>query len=250
MHGRNNLYLKQMSKPALGCMCTKLKAVALAAIVMLAAKADQGDWIARAGEPMSDAQVGDSLNRGGSSGAFLADSGQGWTNLANSMNTQNPYASRANHSGFSVRVMEPSAWLNLQKAKAAKMFLPYTFADARPIDRLQVLRVIVNADMPQFVVGNPGNSVAHVVLRSTSRRMVAQPIMIEPFSQGAENDFGATVARSGSIAVFTMKNLDQIRGEDDLREFLITVVGAGHVKGRDFDRDFKVKRKHFSAMGD
>ena len=98
--------------------------------------------------------------------------------------------------------------------------------------------------MPQFVSGSPGSNVTHVVLRSTNRLMVAQPILIEPFSQGAENDFGASVSRNGSIVVLTMKNPEQIRGADGSREFLITVVGDGH------DREFKWKRKHFSAMGD
>ena len=212
------------------------------------------DWMTAAGAPLTDDEVLSEMARVGTSGLFLSDSAQQFANVISNINAAqangNPYANRANHSGFSALILEPGAWLSRQRSAAEKKFLGYTIQDVTPQDRLNILRVVIFADMPQFLNGHPGNSVSHVVLRSTDRRVVAQPIYVEPFGQSAQNMFGASLSRGGEIAFFKMNALNIVRQGDPNREFFVTIVGEGRTGVGSYYRDFRVKRKHFAAMGD
>ena len=182
-------------------------------------------------------------------GLFLSDVEQGFANFANAMNTQNPWMKQTSHSGFSVMLYEPKAWIGAKRAKAAKEFKTLSEADLHENDRLSVLRVIVHADKPEYLtaLGNAdADNSEHVVLRSLDKSVVVQPIAVEPTAEGVWNAFGARAAYAGSIAVFSMAELERIRSISPNREFFVTVVG----KKIGSNRDFRIKPKHFFALGD
>ena len=85
------------------------------------------------------------------------------------------------------------------------------------------------------------SSVEHVVLRSENRKVVIQPLSVEPFTEESSNAMGGKATFQGVQAKFPLDGLKEVRDGDG--EFFITIIGAGHE-----NKDFKVKSKHFGKL--
>jgi len=117
------------------------------------------------------------------------------------------------------------------------MFLPEDFEP--------VLRVIVHPDKPNYVsaAGMTGtSSVRHVVIRNAERKLVIQPILVEPWTEKVSNAMGGSAKFVGVQALFTLDDFRRLRGADD-QEFFVTVIGTSGE-----EKDFKVKQKHFERL--
>ena len=181
-------------------------------------------------------------------GLHLIDKQQAFANVANAMNT-NGNAQQNSHTGYSVELYEPAAWLGKKRATASKEFKTFGIEDVDDRDRLPALRVHVSPDTP-FVVTAAGtrnsHSVEHVVLRSVDKLVVVQPVSIEETTSPVQNGFGAKLLYTGATAMFSLEDLEKVRAGSPEREFFVTIVG----QGRGANRDFRVKQKHFQMLGD
>ena len=81
------------------------------------------DWKRQVGPPLTPDQIDLYLNLADlPTGLYLQDTQQAFTNLGNDLNNQNPWLREANHSGFSLRLYEPKAWLGAKRAVTQKRF--------------------------------------------------------------------------------------------------------------------------------
>jgi len=185
--------------------------------------------------------------KGGRRGLVLRDTGQGFMQAMTAFS--NAYGSGPRQaepsSGFWVEAWTPLSWVEQQSSNAAKQYRNLTRAAVAEEGMLDpVFRVIVHPDTPNEV-SRPGmsgtSSVEHVVLRSQDRKIVIQPLSLEPFNEEAQNAFGAKVVFQGVMAQFSLAGLAAVRGGSG--EFFITVIGAGRE-----EKNFKVKPKHFSSL--
>ena len=223
------------------------KAAAGSALVAAGPKAD---WRSRAGAPYTTEQLKSFLiSAKPPVGLYLRDSLQSFGNIANDLNITNPVLSQTNHTGFSVMLYEPRAWLGAQKARALKEFRTFEAEDVWNDDRLPVLRVIVHPDSPEYLtaLGAAGATNAeHVVLRSVDRVQVAQPLSVEPTTEEFWSGLGARTSFAGLVAVFSMGDLERIRSASPGRELFVTIVG----ERKNSNKDFRVKQKFLAQLGD
>jgi hypothetical protein len=187
--------------------------------------------------------------KGKLTGLLLQDSGQGWANALNAMNTGlNGYRNQSDTStntGFSVRVYTPKTWVEQLASNAAKEYRPFVVADITEEMLEPVLRVVVYPDKPRHLTGSGmsgTSSVEHVVLRDENKRLVVQPISKESFSDTASSAL-RDMTYEGIIAKFPLDAVRELRGAKGDKEFLIVVVGAGTK-----EKEFKVKEKHFDRL--
>ena len=183
--------------------------------------------------------------KGGRRGLVLRDTGQAWaqalTAFGNGLNgTHNAMPS----TGFWVEAWTPLSWIEQQASNAAKRYLAFTTDDVDGEMRAPLFRVVVHPDTPAEVTarGMLGtSSVEHVVLRCDQKKLVVQPLGLEPFTEDAQNAMGAKVEFQGVIASFPLDGLAAVRGKSG--EFFITVIGNGGE-----EKIFKVKSKHFANL--
>jgi hypothetical protein len=185
--------------------------------------------------------------KGGRRGLVLRDTGQGimqaMTAFSNAYGNGPRQAEPS--SGFWVEAWTPLSWVEQQSSNAAKQYRSLTTGNVAEEAMLEpVFRVVVHPDKPNEVsrAGMSGtSSVEHVVLRSQDRKIVIQPLSLEPFNEEAQNAMGAKVVFQGVMAQFSLAGLATVRGGSG--EFFITVIGAGRE-----EKNFKVKPKHFSSL--
>jgi hypothetical protein len=185
--------------------------------------------------------------KGGRRGLVLRDTGQGVMQAMTAFS--NAYGSGSRQaepsSGFWVEAWTPLSWVEQQSSNAAKQYRTLTTGNVAEEAMLEpVFRVVVHPDTPNEVsrAGMSGtSSVEHVVLRSQDRKIVIQPLSLEPFNEEAQNAMGAKVVFQGVMAQFSLAGLATVRGVSG--EFFITVIGAGRE-----EKNFKVKPKHFSSL--
>lgn len=181
-------------------------------------------------------------------GIHLIDKQQTFANIANAMDTHGN-AQENSHSGYTVDLYEPSAWLGKRRAIAAKEYKTFGAEDTEELDRLPALHIQVSPDTPYYITGagiRSSRSVEHVVLRSIDKLVVVQPASIDQTTRQVQNAFGAKVLYTGAMCLFSLEDVEKVRSASPQREFFVTVVGQG--RGR--DRDFRVKPKHFEMLGD
>jgi hypothetical protein len=181
-------------------------------------------------------------------GLRLYDKQQAFANIANEMNT-NRYARQSSHTGYSVELYMPSAWLGMKRARAAKEFKVFSIDDVEDGDRLPIMRVRISPDTPIYLTAfgaANSHSVEHVVLRSIDKSVVIQPASIEPIETPVQNTFGARLLYTGATAAFSLADLEKVRSTSRDEEFLVTIIGQDTRRVR----DFRVKRKNFRALGD
>lgn len=222
---------------------TLLLALAAAA---LAQSNGMSDWTGRAGDPYTQEQLEAFLS------APKLPTGAKVTDKANSFASvmamfSGPMTNA--HTGFSLALYEPKAWLGAKAATAKRRFQSLGAAELPREDRLPVLRVLVHPDTPVYLTAmgaSAASSADHVVIRSIDKRIVAQPLWIGPTSEEIWNGLGARVSYGGLSAVFAMADLERIRASSSLREFLVSVIGEW--KGS--SKDFRIKPKFFRDLGD
>jgi hypothetical protein len=182
-------------------------------------------------------------------GLYLYDSLMALGNAMNDLNGQNPWLRAGNHSGFSVMLYEPKAWIGAKNAVAVKRFQTLRAEYISDDDRLPVLRAIVHPDTPEYLTAwgaAQANNVDHVVIRSIDKAEVVQPLTIEQTTDEFWNALGARVPFKGLVAVFSLSDLERIRSATSSREFFITIIGVR----KKSNRDFRVKQRFFQRLGD
>ena len=200
--------------------------------------------------PLMDQYSADDL--GSMAGVFKPPQGVTVVDVAQrvsaAMSAMNKYdTGAASHLGFSIFMLEPKAWVGVQKAKAAKHFASFDPSKLTVDSNQPILRVFVNPDLPASALGTwAANNAEHVVLRSIDKTLVAQPISIQPADETVQNIFGAKWTYAGLEATFSMADLNEIRGASPTREFLVTVIG----EKKRTNRDFRIKPKFFAELGD
>jgi hypothetical protein len=180
------------------------------------------------------------------SGVYIRDSQRAIDNAANNMNTQDPWASAGNHTGYAVWLCEPKAWLGAKRKIAAGRSQPYGEKDVSEDDRLNILRVFVQPDTPEYLGLAEGNNAERVVLESINKAQVAKPVSLKVTTEEFSNLLGMRASFGGLFAIFSMTDVERIRSASPNREFLVTVIRPGRRK----NRDFRVKAKHFQRLGD
>ncbi len=183
--------------------------------------------------------------KGGRRGLVLRDSGQAWAQALTAFgNGANGTSNAMPSTGFWVEAWTPLSWIEQQASNAAKRYQALTVDDIDAEMRAPVFRVVVHPDTPAEVTarGMAGtSSVDHVVLRCNQKKLVLQPLSVEPFTEDAQNAMGAKVGFQGVIATFPLDGLTAVRGRSG--EFFITVIGDGGE-----EKNFKVKPKHFGNL--
>lgn len=181
--------------------------------------------------------------------ATLASSGNGevgltlqdfWESLGYGTNQQSNAVT-----GYTLRIFTPRAWIARMKQEAKRKYKAFEVADVTEEDRLPILRVLVSPSTPERVTAEGlqrAAGVDHVVLRSEDKKVVIQPLVIDSYIVEVSNAMGGRAELKGAIALFSMEELGRLRASGS-GEFFVTVVGD---KGN--EKDFKVKRKHFTRL--
>jgi hypothetical protein len=180
--------------------------------------------------------------KGHLTGLSLLDSGRAFGNaLATGLNR---YAVTGGN-GFSLRVYTPMTWVEQLAANAAKQYRPFTISDITEEMLEPVLRVVVHPDKPTRLTGAgmaSASSVEHVVLRDEQKRLVLQPLSIEPFTETASSAL-RDAAYEGIVATFPLDGVRELRGAKGDKEFFIVVIGATSQ-----EKVFRIKEKHFERL--
>jgi hypothetical protein len=183
--------------------------------------------------------------RGDFAGLNLSDTGQSIFNVIGAVAASANGGAVATKSGFSLRVFTPQSWITQIASDAAKEYRELDETLFQTADFEPVLRVIVDPDTPSHITasGMAGtSSVRHVVIRDAQRKIVIQPVLLEPWTTELSNATGGRVGYVGLQAQFRLADFQRLRGSGD-QEFFITVIGTSGA-----EKDFKVKKKHFERL--
>jgi len=185
--------------------------------------------------------------KGRGTGLVLTDAAQGVLNVmtafADGMNNC-PGCSNTK-SGFSVVAFTPLTWIEWQASQAAKEYRTFDLSMVTEEMAAPVLRIRVNPDIPSHVIasGLAGtSSVQHVVLRCAQKKTVIQPLNKSTFVVTVKNAMGGNAQYEGVEAIFPLDGVAQLRGPRGDQEFFVTVVGTG------YEKNFKIKQKHFKQL--
>ena len=69
-----------------------------------------------------------------------------------------------------------------------------------------------------------------------------KPLMKNTFVVEVKNAMGGNAQFEGVEAVFSLEGVAQLRGPRGDQEFFVTVVGTG------YEKNFKIKQKHFQLL--
>jgi hypothetical protein len=187
---------------------------------------------------ISDDDVNRALAPKATMGLTLREANVGFMNAMGALGGN----TRDNHSGYEVEVLTPITWITRAAHEAARKYVPFGPAEITDEMKEPVLRVVVHPDVPEQVRGHAISASAdHVVLRSSDKKGVVQPLHVEPFKEEVKNAMGGSMELQGVVALFNLEAVRAIAAVDPKGEFLITVVGTR-------ERDFKVKTKHFENL--
>ena len=182
-------------------------------------------------------------HKGSEMGLVLEDSGRKWGN-ALAAGLGGGAAMRNTSSGFSAVIYTPLAWASQLAAGAAKQYKQLTLTDLTDEDMQPIVRVVIHADTPNYVVGGvPRSSVEHAVLRSEDKKHVVQPISIEPIDESIRNAMGGEMELAGAVATFPLDQVTALRQLAEDGEFFLTVIGNGR-----HEKNFKIKTKHLNRL--
>jgi hypothetical protein len=185
--------------------------------------------------------------KGRGTGLVLTDAAQGILNAMTAFadGVNNCPGCTGTKSGFSVVAYTPLTWIAWQASQAAKEYRTFDLSMVTEEMAAPVLRIRVNPDIPSHVTasGLAGtSSVQHVVLRCAQKRTVIQPLMKNTFVVEVKNAMGGNAQFEGVEAVFPLEGVAQLRGPMGNQEFFVTVVGTG------YEKNFKIKQKHFQLL--
>lgn len=176
-------------------------------------------------------------------GLDMQDSARGFFNAMAAMGS-NPGAAQGSR-GFSLEVFTPLSWIEQLSSNATKEYRAFSPADLTREDLAPVLRVVIYPDLPLTLSASSravSDSVQHVVVRDEAKRVVAQPLAKDQFTQETSNAMGGRADYAGLRAVFSLEDVARVRAASPDHEFFVTVVGQGS------EKNFKIKKKHFEKL--
>lgn len=134
-------------------------------------------------------------------GATVVDVGQ---RFSAAMASMNQYETGANsHLGFSIYILEPKAWIGVQKARTIKHFEKFDISKLTENSRDAIFRVFVSPDLPTSALATwAANNAEHVVIRSIDKKLVAQPLSIKESSEAVQN----FSERNGATQVWKLRS--------------------------------------------
>jgi hypothetical protein len=181
--------------------------------------------------------------KGRFTGLNLSDTGRGISNafVAMGNNPRNTPSGR----GFSLVLYTPKTWVAQMASNAAKRYEAFTVDNITSDMISPVLRVIVHPDTPTQISGagmRNTSSVEHVVLRDEAKTLVVQPSSDRPFSETVSSAL-RDVTYEGIEVTFLLTSVNELRGPNGDKEFLVVVIGRGRT-----ERTFKIKKKHFERL--
>lgn len=150
--------------------------------------------------------------------------------------------------GYRAEIMTPENWVAMKAADSKRKYTNFTTSDVKPDDRLCVLRINVDPDLPKFASRDSVNQ-AHdaegVVIRSADKQTVIQPLLTSSYEVEEGNATGATVRYKGVSAIFDLAAVAKMRQAGN-GEFFVTVISDGNQN--EHERDLKAKTKDFKYL--
>jgi hypothetical protein len=193
-------------------------------------------------QSLTRAQIEAAIRKGADSsedtqGLHLVDAGRQFSQAIGLLAAQQGQlqpGTQVSASGFQVFMFTPATWIAEQSRIRWQNGQPMEFSDVTTDMRRSIVRVVALPSTPPPVGTNFGlgvSSVTSVTLSDSARRVRVPPLRVSPLTWER---------MSGLTAEFALDDLAEIRRADS--EFLIVV------KGPNSSKEFKVKRKNFSAI--